>query len=419
MAIFYRFWLLSIFLGLLQGEISAQKTTYPEFGFHFARNKRFIHVPFQLTSNLIIMPVIINNSDTLNFVLDTGVSSIIVTDPALAVSLNLKKTRKVKIAGAGEGNAQMAFVSPGNTIKIGDIVGKNQNIVVLENDFLDISQILGMKIHGIFGYDIFNYFIVNIDFAASQINLQKPEKYKYKPSKGELFPIEIEETKPYINDVMITIKGQTVATRLMIDTGAGHAISLEIDEANELKRPNKLIRAQLGKGLNGIINGNYGRTEKMTFGKFELKDIITSFPDSESITKNLSKTIERNGNIGCEILRRFNVTFNYRDKYMVLKPINSRFKETFEHNMSGLEFIARGEKFKEYFIDRVEINSPGYNAGFREGDQIISINNNMYAEESLSNIYKTLQKKEGKSVSILVKRNGDLIFNSFVLKRLI
>ncbi|MES2794476.1 MAG: aspartyl protease family protein [Bacteroidota bacterium] len=400
-------------------ESMSQKSNYPDFGFHFSKNKRTVTVPFQLMSNLIVVPITINNSDTLKFIFDTGVSNTIITDPALAVKLNLKKTRKVKIAGAGEGNDQMAYVSPNNTFRMGEIIAKNQNLIVLENDFLEISQILGMKIHGIFGYDIFNYFVVNIDFASSNIFLQKPEKFKYKASKGVLFPIEIQETKPYLNDVSIEINNKTMLARLMIDTGAGHAISLELTKKDEVELPKNLVRSQLGKGLNGIINGSLGRTDKINLGKFELKDVITSFPDSESVAKKLSKEIIRNGNIGCDILRRFSVTFNYRDKYMLLKPYNSRLKEPFEHNMSGIEFIAKGASFNEFYIDRVDENSPGYLAGFREGDQVISINNSNYSDETLSNIYKTLQKKEGRSISLVVKRGSEFIFNTFVLKKII
>lgn len=411
--------ILLILISFLGNGLIAQKNNYPDFGFHFTKKKKSVNIPFRLISNLIVVPVTINNSDTLNFILDTGVSNIIVTDPDLATTLNLKKTRKVNISGAGEGSALTAYVSPSNTIKMGDIVGKNQNIVILENDFFEISQILGIKIHGIFGYEIFNYFVVNIDFGVSHIFLQKPEKFKYRPSKGELFPIEIEDTKPYLNDVPIEINGKKMLTRLMIDTGAGHAISLELTDKDALALPIKLVRSQLGKGLSGIINGHLGRTDKMFLGKFELTDIVTSFPDSESVAKKLSKTIVRNGNIGCDILRRFNVTFNYRDNYLLLKPYNTRLKEPFEHNMSGIEFVAKGKNLKEFYIDRVENNSPGYLAGFREGDQVVSINNSNYTDETLSNIYKTLQKKEGRVITLLVRRGNEFILNSFALKRLI
>lgn len=411
--------LLFLFLYNISIETIGQKNSNPEFGFHFSKNRKKVTIPFQLLSNLIVVPVLINKSDTLSFILDTGVSNIIITDPNLAIILGLKKTRKVKISGAGEGKEQMAYVSPGNTFRMGEIQAKNQNLVILENDFFEISEILGKKIHGIFGYDIFNYFVVNIDFMSSNIFLQKPEKYKYRPSKGELFPIEIEETKPYLNDVLIEINNKSMLSRLMIDTGAGHAISLELEQNDELKLPQKLVRSQLGKGLSGIINGSLGRTDRILLGKFELKDVVTSFPDSESISNKISKEIVRNGNLGCEILRRFNVTFNYRDKYMLLKPYNNRIKEPFEHNMSGIEFIAKGNDLNVFFIDKIAENSPGYLAGFREGDQVISINNVNYSDETLSNIYKTLQKKEGRSISLLVRRGNEFIQNTFILKRLI
>ncbi len=400
-------------------QIKSQKKIYPEFGFHFTKNRKKVEVQFQLLSNLIVVPVKINDSDTLNFILDTGVSNIIITDPELALKLNLKKTRKVKISGAGEGKELQAHVSPGNTFKMGHIIAKNQNLVILEDDFFEISEILGQKIHGIFGYDIFNYFVVNIDFGTNNIYFQKPEKYKYRPLKGELFPIEIEDTKPYINDISVEINNNKMLARLMIDTGAGHAISLELKNEDSLFLPQNKIKSQLGKGLSGIINGHLGRTNKLNFGKFELKDVITSFPDSESVAKKISKDIARNGNMGCDILRRFNVTFNYREKYLLLKPLTGKFKESFEHNMSGLEFVAKGNFYNEFFIDRVVVDSPGYKAGFREGDQLVSINNTNYTNETLSNIYKMLQRKEGRTISLLVRRGNEYIQNEFTLKRMI
>ncbi len=414
----YKFLLILLYFIGVQ-VVNGQKNSYPEFGFHFTKNKNKVDIPFQLISNLIVVSVKINDSDTLNFILDTGVSNIIITDPDLAVKLNLKKTRKVKISGAGEGKELQAYVSPGNTFRMGHIIAKNQNLVILENDFFEISQILGQKIHGIFGYDIFNYFVVNIDFGVNKIILQKPEKYKYKPSKGEFFPIEIDDTKPYINDVSVEINNNKMLARLMIDTGAGHAISLELENEDIEFLPRKTVRSQLGKGLSGVIYGFLGRTDKVNFGKFELKDVITSFPDSESVAQKLSKDIVRNGNLGCDILKRFNVTFNYREKYLLLKPISGKFKEPFEHNMSGIEFVAKGEQYKEFYIDRIVDNSPGYLAGFREGDQVVSINNVNYTHETLSNIYKMLQRKEGRSVTLLVRRGNEYIQNDFTLKKMI
>src|SRR3978361_1032011 len=75
------------------------------YGFFIANNRTWTRIPFQLHSNLIIVPVRINESDTLQFILDTGVSNTIITDPSAFRKHPLTLARKVKLAGAGEGSS--------------------------------------------------------------------------------------------------------------------------------------------------------------------------------------------------------------------------------------------------------------------------------------------------------------------------
>ena len=63
--------------------------------------------------------------------------------------------------------------------------------------------------------------------------------------------------------------------------------------------------------------------------------------------------------------------------------------------------------------------SPADMAGLQEGDEVLFVNNNSANDLTVSDIYKILQKGEGKEVSMLVRRNGQIIITSFVLKRLI
>ena len=183
--------------------------------------------------------------------------------------------------------------------------------------------------------------------------------------------------------------------------------------------PVKSIRAQLGRGLNGVINGSMGRIQKIRFGRYELDNILASFPDSVSFGMKLADMPERQGNVGCELLRRFNVTFNYPDRYIVMKPIKRLMREEFEHDMSGMELRAKGERFRNYYVEKIIDGSPADLAGLREGDEVLFINNNSTNDLSISDIYKALQKGEGKEVSMLVRRSGQIIIANFALKRLI
>jgi Aspartyl protease/PDZ domain len=390
-----------------------------KFGFQILKNRKTTRIPFELQANLIIVPVKINNSDTLHFILDTGVSSIILTDPKIAKKLDLKPIRSIKISGAGEGLELIAGVSIGHTIKMGDMVGYRQNIIALENDVLALSEFVGTPIHGIIGYDIFNRFVVTIDFISLEITLENPEHYNYKPSKGERLPITIEDSKPYLSGIEVIDNEKVTPLKVIIDTGAGHALSVDASRISQVAMPLKTVKAQLGRGLSGIINGSLGRIPRMKLGKFELKDIVTSFPDSASVVSKTSPLVERQGNIGCELLRRFKVTFNYRDQYIVLKPINRRMKEPFEHNMTGLEIMAKGENFQDFTIERIIEDSPASKAGLREGDYLMFIDNKYHNQLTISEIYKIFQKGEGKQITFIVRRAGEMIYANLTLRRVI
>lgn len=390
------------------------------YGFFIAANRTWTRIPFQLHSNLIIVPVRINDSDTLQFILDTGVSNTIITDPSVFKKQPLTLARKVKLNGAGEGNNLTASIAINNHMSMGGLRASHHNLVLLDEDILKLSEFVGTPVHGIFGYEIFANFVVNIDFQRREILIMQPKKYRYKKRKGDRYPITIQDTKAYTDAISVFDGEKSTPLRVVLDTGAGHALLLDRSRSTTaMPLPAKVVRAQLGRGLNGVINGSLGRIQKIRFGRYEMDNILASFPDSAAFGMKLIDMPERQGNVGCELLRRFNVTFNYPEQYIVMKPVKRLMRETFEHDMSGMELRAKGEHFKNYYVAKVIDGSPAALAGLQEGDELMFINNNAVNSLTISDIYKTLQKGEGKEVSLLVRRNGEIIIAHFVLKRLI
>ncbi|WP_025764029.1 aspartyl protease family protein [Dyadobacter tibetensis] len=422
MRTYLRFWL-AILLGTLSFRALASETSpkvsEEKYGYFLEKDRKQVRIPFELHSNLILLYLKINNTDSLRFILDTGVSSIIVTDPEILKPDRLQLTRTVSLAGAGEGERISAHVAIDNNIVMGKLRGNHQNIVVLEQDFLRLSEYVGVPIHGIFGYDIFNNFVVTIDFAKRELLLTQHGHYKYKRSKGEKYPLIVENTKPFTDAVTLFADGRERPIRVLIDTGAGHALLVNNSPNETLRLPDKVIRAQLGRGLNGVINGNLGRVERIRLGKYEIDNIVASFPDSVAFASKLHNSADRQGNIGCELLRRFKITMNYKEGYMVLKPIRSKMKEKFEHDMSGMEIVAEGSKLRNYYVHHVAKNSPASSAGLQPGDQILFFDDHSASDINISEIYKLMQRGDGRSIDLLVKRNGDIFFTRMTLKRMI
>jgi C-terminal processing protease CtpA/Prc len=87
--------------------------------------------------------------------------------------------------------------------------------------------------------------------------------------------------------------------------------------------------------------------------------------------------------------------------------------------MSGMEVRAKGNLYSDFTVTFVTPGSQADLAGIKENDQIIFMNNKHFKELNINDIYKNLSKKEGTDIELFVRRNGELKFCYFKLKRVI
>ena len=122
-------------------QIIEKKVGEPHF---FFSNKRIkiTTIPFQLVNNLIVIPLSINNSDTLHFVLDSGLRTALITELTMADTLSLTYARQITIYGLGEGESLEAVVSVGNNVRIGEAIGVNQTLHVLLQNIFNLNQLM-------------------------------------------------------------------------------------------------------------------------------------------------------------------------------------------------------------------------------------------------------------------------------------
>lgn len=411
-------WLSVVQLALAQGATVEEEDT--RYGYFLEGNKRIVRIPFEFYSNLITIPVILNKVDTLRFVLDTGVGSIIVTDPSKVTATNIIKTRKITLNGTGGDDPIVASVAIRNTIQIGGMRANFQNIVLFDEDVLKLSEIVGMPVHGILGYEIFNNFAVTIDFVHKQLTLRPFEAYVYRKRNGKKYAIEVQDSKPFISGVSMTVDGKEHSVRMLIDTGSGHAMMMDNLLTNTVLANYKMIEVPLGRGLNGIIKGSVGRIDRVRLGKTELQKVVATFPEEEAFGAKVYNRHERHGNIGCELLRRFKVTFHYKEGYVQLKPIKRRLRESFEHDMAGMEIRAIGFNYKSIVVNDVASNSPAEQAGIHIGDELLFVNEQPVASMHISDLYKLFQKGDGQRLTIILKREGHpIIITQLTLRRII
>ncbi|MBW8334840.1 MAG: aspartyl protease family protein [Prolixibacteraceae bacterium] len=379
--------------------------------------KKSITIDFKSSSNLIIIPVAINNSDTLNFILDTGVRYPIITELPFVNKLNLNFLQPINIKGLGEGEQITAYRSGNNVININGLVAYDQEIQMIISENFQISHILGIPVHGLIGFNLFKDYVVKIDYTAHKITLIKPEFYTYKEKEKDIvFPLTFEQNKPFVRTSIVTDKNEDVPVKLLVDTGASDALWLSTNSDSRISLPENHIETFLGRGLSGDLFGKKGRIGAIWVGPLVLYEPIVAFPDSELVDQLIGKN-DRNGTLGAEILRRFYVTMDYPNKRLILRP-NSDIKDQFNYNMSGLEVTNPMPGAPIFLISNIRTNSPAYYAGLQENDQIIAINNSNHKTLNLNDINLLFQSQEERRIKMTVLRNGEQVKTEFFLKKM-
>ena len=386
------------------------------FMFDDPRDKK-ITIKFKSASNLIIIPVNINDSDTLNFILDTGVRFPIITELPFVNKLNLNYMMPVKVQGLDDGGGLTAYRSGNNTLQIDGLTARNQEVqMVIDEDF-QISHMLGIPVHGLIGFNLFKDFVVEINYHDEKLTLYKPEYYKYHDRKNDIImPLHFDGNKPFVRTTIVTDSLKEVPVKLLLDTGASDALWLSEKSDERIHVPEKHVETFLGRGLSGDLYGTKARIDAIWVGPLLMTQPIVAFPDSELMDK-LITTNDRNGTIGAEILRRFYVTVDYRNSRLTLRP-TGRIKDDFNANMSGMEVINPIPGLPVYTIADITKDSPAYFAGLQKDDQILSINSNNHKSLELNDINLLLQSKENRKIRVIVLRNGEEIKTSFELKKM-
>ncbi|TAH03783.1 MAG: hypothetical protein EAZ15_02305 [Sphingobacteriales bacterium] len=344
---------------------------------------------------LLIVTAYLNNKGPFNLVLDTGVGLFLVTDPSLRTLLNIPQTRKITISGLGVNPDIDAYVTPAIKVEIGNTIAPTLPAAILDEDVFDLSAFAGIPIHGLIGYDFFNSFTTQIFYPTATLVVFNNGKQKISKRYHKI-PITLENNKPYCTINAQTIDKNKYDLKTLIDLGSGNAVSLETFNNQPFPLPNIYLKANLGVGLSGDINGNIGRLKSITIGKQVINNPICAFPNFSDVGSKAIST-PRNGSIGSQLLKKFNVIFDYRNSFMYLKP-NLNFSLALEHDMSGLELFVGGDDLNRIFVNRVEENSPADLLGMVKNDELTSINFKKAADMGIDEIISLFQSANDKNI---------------------
>ncbi len=420
-------------------------------GFVFNSKKNKITIPFQFINNLIFIPIIVNGIE-FNFLLDTGVEETVMFGLEDDETSSFKNTEKIQLKGFGNDDYVDGLKSINNQMICKNFIDNNHELYIILDQNFNFSAQVGIPVNGIIGYKFFKNYLIETSYSQHKIIIHKENSKIRKKiiSKFSNSDIIIEKNKPYLL-TKINLNQSEIQTKMLIDSGSGDAIWLFENQINNLKIPENNFDDYLGRGFSGELYGKRARINKLSINKFEFDKPLTSFPDSLAIT--FSRLVkDREGSIGGEILKRFDVIYDYPNQKIHFKK-NSNFNLPFNFNMSGIElehdglqWIAESNEYKTqqstkisftdttpkindvkysfslkplFRIANLRKDSPAEICGLKKGDLIMEINNTRVFNYTLQEINELLKSEEGKTIFMKINRNNIEYDFKFKLKSLL
>lgn len=280
-------------------------------------------IHFQLANGLIYMQASLNGSQPLWLILDTG-SSFTAIDESVLKTLGLQVAGEGDVYGPGQGVRQKISFANHTTLMFAGVNLGNQTVATLPLDWF--SRELGRSVDGFLGSNVFQNYVVEIDYANQVLRLHDPATFSYSGS-GQRLPLHfLWDNIPSVQAEVLAQDGTATRGTFLIDSGATTAVWLT--RAFSGAHPEFLLAQETVEvpnvvAVGGELSARLGRLAAVRLGAFEISMPLTQFSQN---TSGILATPDLAGIIGAQMLRRFTIIFDYTHREMILEP-NEHFSE--------------------------------------------------------------------------------------------
>jgi len=410
-SLFYKYILIVIIC------ITTSQVSRAQFlGNDLLQGKEEVVIPFDYIGGFIVIDIVYNDILPLKFIFDTGASNTILFERQNTDIFNAKYQDTISVIGADIYGNLKGYIVRDSKFRIDNFKKSvRRDFIVLEENYVKMEQTLGTKIDGIVGADFFKRLTVKIDFCKYKLTLTDPNKFIPPTSRWSELPLRIVSGKPYL-DAKVKIDSVELTTTLLLDTGASLSLMLHNDANTNLKLPDNSVVAFLGKGLSGNILGHVGLINSLNISQFKMGQLVSNFQKIDEKTKSRHNLV-RQGILGNTLLSKFYIVIDYINETLYLKP-NKHFGKKIRIDKSGLVIHAFGDQLDKYIVHYVYPNSAADLAGIESGDIIQKIGRCKASGLDLDQITHKLSGKLGKTIKMLILRDGVTMKKEFELSSL-
>lgn len=347
-------------------------------------DRRSSVVRFDSANNLIFLPVSINGSEPLWFVLDSGAGYCLI-NLSRAQALGLTFEGDAQASGAGSGTENVKVIKGAVAFGLGGL--KVSVAPAGAMDLTSIELVVGHTVDGILGYDIFKELVITADYGSRQVTFTDPGTF-HPARRGQTIPLIFQDRVPLVQ-ARIAVSGNPPAdAKFLVDSGSGDAVDHPL-----IKKSNgKLLDTVTGVGIGSELRGVRGRIEYLQLGPFELRGAVSACCGSSDLSSQL---------IGGQALSKFTVTFDYPHQRLILKP-NRNYRYPFPADQSGLN-LRLDPATRQPVVHGLAENSPATDAGLQSGDIIVAVDGVPSSQLGLDRV-RTMFKAQSGRHDLTVRR---------------
>ena len=361
-------------------------------GGEIAGGMRSATVPFRLLNNHVYVEATVNGKGPYTFIVDTGGHTLI--SPRVAREAGLQVVGAGVTSGAGEKTETTGFARY-REIALGPVKLTDQPAFITK---IYEPRIEGIPVDGMFGFELFARFAVQIDYGAKTMTMTDFASFDPKAA-GTPVPFKFYDHLPAVRGFI-----DDMPARFDIDSGSRSEIDITspfVAKMGLRDRYRPGITAITGWGVGGASRSYVVRIPSITLG-VKVPSVVASL--SEAKAGSFSDP-NYEGNIGSGLLKRFVTTFDYSHKTMYLKPLDPPPADAGAFDRSGMWINASDTGF---VVEQVSSAGPAEQAGLAKGDAINAINGKPARPEELSDA-RTLLKSlpAGSTVEFSIRRGGE------------
>lgn len=260
-----------------------------------------VRIPFRWTPGQIEIQVSIDGRAPIWCILDSG-AEFSMLDARVAETL---KIGPVVRHGSRE---RIENVS----LRIGLVTLRRQNLTLWN---LDNFRRQKREIRGVIGCELFERYVVTIDYEKRAIILNEPRSF-HSSAAARQIPITFSGHLPVVETTLL-VRGKRLPAKLMVDTGASQAVILRHPFATR----NRVFSSEdTTSTAETVATGGRGfttvsveelRLDRWTFRKPSVKAYATP--------SGAGGDLSTDGLLGNDVLRQFRVTFDYSRRRLILE----------------------------------------------------------------------------------------------------